>query len=263
MLKATLLMFALTSTAAAQTATIKVIPAPPDVAAPPADATKTASSLVWKVIEPGTGQVHPAKDEIVTVHWTGWTTDGKMFDSSVSRGQPNTFRLDRAMPGWAEGVQLMVEGEKRRFWIPQALAYKGQEGRPKGTVVFDIELVALPVHAPADVKAPPADATRTASGLAYKVLKDGIGARHPSARSSVTVHYSGWTTDGKLFDSSIVSGKPATFQLDSVVEGWTEGMQLMVENQKTRFWIPENLAYKGKGPVNGMLVFEIELLKIN
>jgi FKBP-type peptidyl-prolyl cis-trans isomerase len=264
MLKAAAIVFVLNSTMAfAQSATIRVIPAPPDVAAPPADATKAPSGLAWKVIEPGTGQLHPAKDEIVTVHWTGWTTDGKMFDSSVSRGQPNTFRLDRTMPGWAEGVQLMVEGETRRFWIPQALAYKGQEGRPKGMVVFDIQLMALPVHPPADVKSTPADAKRTASGLAYKVLQEGVGARHPSPTGSVTVHYTGWTTDGKMFDSSVVNGKPATFELGGVIEGWTEGLQLMVENQKMRFWIPENLAYKGRGPVNGMLVFDIELLKIN
>ena len=68
------------------------IPAPPDVAAPPADAAKTASGLATKVLEPGTGKDHPGKDDLVTVHYTGWTTDGKMFDSSVARGKPATFR---------------------------------------------------------------------------------------------------------------------------------------------------------------------------
>ena len=112
------------SGAVAQT-TIKVIPPPPDVAAPPADAKKTASGLASKVTEPGTGKAHPAKTDLVTVHYTGWTTDGKMFDSSVSRGKPATFPLDRVIAGWTEGVQLMVQGEKRRFWIPEALAYRG------------------------------------------------------------------------------------------------------------------------------------------
>ena len=64
-----------------------------------------------------------------------------MFDSSVARGNPSTFTLSRVMAGWRECVQLMVVGEKRRCWVPQALAYKGQAGRPAGTVVFDIELV--------------------------------------------------------------------------------------------------------------------------
>jgi peptidylprolyl isomerase len=120
-----------------------------------------------------------------------------------------------------------------------------------------------PTQAPPDVKAPPSDAKKTASGLAYKVLKPGAGKRHPQASSEVTVHYSGWTTDGKLFDSSVTSGQPATFPLNGVIKGWTEGVQLMVEGEKTRFWIPENLAYGGRRPPFGMLVFDIELLKIN
>jgi peptidylprolyl isomerase len=238
---------------------------PADVKAPPADATKTASGLASKVIKAGTGKTHPGKSDLVTVHYTGWKTDGSMFDSSVLRGKPATFPLDRVIAGWTEGVQLMVEGEKRRFWIPEALAYKGQR-EPKGMLVFDVELLsfmASPSEPPPDVKAPPSDAKRTASGLAYKVQHAGTGARHPSASSSVTVHYSGWTTDGKLFDSSVTRGQPATFPLDGVIKGWTEGVQLMVEGEKTRFWIPESLAYQGRSAPYGMLVFDVELIKIN
>src|SRR5207302_4451150 len=132
---------------------------------------KTSSGLASKVITPGTGKAHPGKTDLVTVHYTGWTTDGKMFDSSVVRGQQATFPLDRVIAGWTEGVQLMVEGEKRRFWIPEALAYKGQR-EPKGMLVFDVELLSfVSTAAPADVKAPPADAKKTPSGLAYRVLK--------------------------------------------------------------------------------------------
>ena len=173
--------------------TPKTIPAPPDVAAPPADAAKTPSGLASQVIKPGTGKTHPGKTDLVTVHYTGWTTDGKMFDSSVARGKPATFPLDRVIAGWTEGVQLMVAGETRRFWIPEALAYKGS-AEPKGMLVFDVELLsftASPTQAPPDVKAPPADAKKTASGLAYKVLDAGTGARHPNASNQVTVHYSG------------------------------------------------------------------------
>ena len=180
---------------------------PPDVAAPPANAVKTASGLASRVIKAGTGTKRPGKTDLVTVHYTGWKTDGAMFDSSVLRGKPAAFPLDRVIAGWTEGVQLMVEGEKRRFWIPEALAYKGQR-EPKGMLVFDVELISFmpsPTEAPSDVKAPPADAKKTASGLAYKVQKPGTGARKPSASSQVTVHYSGWTTDGKLFDSSVVT----------------------------------------------------------
>jgi FKBP-type peptidyl-prolyl cis-trans isomerase len=220
------------------------IPAPPDVAAPPSGAVKTASGLASNVLTPGSGKTHPTKTDMVTVNYTGWTTDGKMFDSSVVRGQPATFPLDRVIAGWTEGVQLMVTGEKRRFWIPEALAYRGQRD-PKGMLTFDVELISFvesPAQAPPDVKAPPSDAKRTVSGLAYKRLKEGTGGRHPKSSNQVTVHYSGWTTDGKLFDSSVVRGMPATFGLDGVIPGWTEGVQLMFEGEKTRFWIPEKLA---------------------
>jgi FKBP-type peptidyl-prolyl cis-trans isomerase len=258
----------------ASAALAATIPAPDDVAAPPADAEKTASGLASKILTPGKGTTHPAKTDLVTVHYTGWTTDGKNFDSSLTSGKPATFPLDKVIAGWTEGVQLMVVGEKRRLWIPEELAYKGKEGRPAGMLVFDVELISFkpaapketsvdPTKAPEDVQRAPADAKRTGSGLSYKILKPGAGSRHPEASSSVTVNYSGWQKDGKLFDSSYVQQHPATFRLNRVIPGWTEGLQLMVEGEKCRFWIPEALAYSGSGPVDGDLVFDIELIKIN
>ncbi len=240
------------------------LPAPPDVAAPPKDALTTPSGLSSKVVTPGTGSAKPGATDMVTVHYTGWTTDGKMFDSSHARNAPSSFPLDRVIKGWGEGVQLMTQGEKRRLWIPEALAYKGQAGRPAGLLVFDIELLEFappPTVAPPDVAAVPADATLTPSGLAYRVIKPGTGAEHPKKSSRVTVHYSGWQTNGKLFDSSVMRGAPSSFGLGDVIEGWTEGVQLMVPGEKTRFWIPEKLAYKGQSGVpSGMLVFDIELI---
>ena len=240
------------------------IPPPPDVTGAPKDAEVTASGLASKVITKGSGTTRPGATDMVTVHYTGWTTDGKMFDSSYARNAPNTFPLDRVIKGWGEGVQLMTAGEKRRLWIPEALAYKGQPGRPAGMLVFEIELLEFfppPTTPPADVAAVPADALRTASGLAYKVIKKGTGTEHPKKSSRVTVHYSGWQTNGQLFDSSVMRGQPASFGLSEVIEGWTEGVQLMVVGEKTRFWIPEKLAYKGQGGApSGMLVFDVELL---
>src|SRR6476469_4271425 len=122
-----LLFIALSAAGAAQAPPqVKMIPPPPDVAAPPSDAAKTSSGLASKTLTAGTGKTHPGATDMVTVNYTGWTTDGKMFDSSFARNKPSTFPLDRVIPGWTEGVQLMVEGEKRRFWIPEALAYKCQ-----------------------------------------------------------------------------------------------------------------------------------------
>ena len=244
------------------------VEAPPDVAAPPSDAVTTDSGLASKVLAEGTGTVHPDAWDTVTVHYTGWTTDGTMFDSSITRGQPATFPLNRVIPGWTEGVQLMVVGEKRRFWIPEKLAYAGRPGAPQGMLVFDVELLGIdeapdPPSAPEDVAEPPEDATVTDSGLASKVLVEGTGTVHPDAWDKVTVHYTGWTTDGTMFDSSITRGQPASFPLNRVIPGWTEGLQLMVVGEKRRFWIPEELAYKGQpGRPQGMLVFDVELLGI-
>jgi hypothetical protein len=90
---------------------------------------------------------------------------------------------------------------------------------------------------------------------------DATPLSNPSAVSQVTVHYTGWTTDGVEFDSSVRRGKPISFGLNQVIKGWTEGVQTMVENEQARLWIPEDLAYEGKsGPPAGMLVFDIELL---
>lgn len=242
---------------------------PEDVAAAPADAQTTESGLASKVLSEGTGSENPAAQDRVTVHYSGWTTDGELFDSSVQRGQPATFPLNRVIRGWTEGLQLMVEGEKRRFWIPAKLAYgeNPPPGAPAGTLVFDVEL--LQIHAaprvPADVAAVPEDAEVTSSGLASRVLREGTGDVKPTAASTVNVHYSGWTTDGQMFDSSVARGEPISFPLNGVIAGWTEGLQLMVAGEKRRFWIPANLAYgdnPGGGRPGGMLVFDVELLDI-
>src|SRR6185436_19792143 len=121
------------------------IPAPSDVAAAPADASKTASGLISKVLTKGTGKDHPGPEDTVKVHYTGWTKDGKMFDSSVTRGEPIEFRLDQVIKGWTEGLQLMVAGEKRRLLIPGALAYGDHPrmGAPAGDLVFDVELLSF------------------------------------------------------------------------------------------------------------------------
>jgi peptidylprolyl isomerase len=150
------------------------MPDPPplttDVEAQPANVQKTESGLVWKQLAKGTGKTKPKPTDTVKVHYTGWTSDGKMFDSSVTREKPATFPLDKIIKGWSEGLQLMVAGEKRRFWIPKELAYNDRPGRPQGTLVFDIELLEIVTpETPKDVAAPPKDAEKTASGLASKV----------------------------------------------------------------------------------------------
>jgi FKBP-type peptidyl-prolyl cis-trans isomerase len=228
---------------------------------PPADAATTASGLATKVITAGSGSEKPGTDDTVRFSFVGYKQDGTSFSSP-----PNyTARVGTiAVPGLAEGLRMMVVGEKRRMWMPEKLAFKGAAGKPAGPIVFDVELssiVPMP-KAPPDVAAAPANAEKTKSGLASLVVKPGTGTVHPTNGSNVTVHYTGWTTDGKMFDSSVVRGRPSTFQLEQVIAGWTEGVQLMVVGETRRFWIPEKLAYKGQDP-KGLLVFDIELLAID
>lgn len=107
----------------------------------------------------------------------------------------------------------------------------------------------------------------TASGIKYIILEEGNGAR-PTATSNVKVHYTGTLVDGKVFDSSVERGQPIDFGLNQVIPGWTEGVQLMTEGSKYKFYIPYNLAYgeRARGnsiPAKSDLIFEIELIKIN
>ncbi|MCL1120608.1 MAG: FKBP-type peptidyl-prolyl cis-trans isomerase [Shewanella sp.] len=107
----------------------------------------------------------------------------------------------------------------------------------------------------------------TASGLQYQVLQQGTGTVHPKASDTVTVHYHGTLIDGTVFDSSVERGEPIAFPLNRVIPGWTEGVQLMVEGDKYRFFIPSELAYgnRSTGKIGGgsVLIFDVELLKIN
>lgn len=117
--------------------------APFDVAAPPANAERSDTGLAWRVLRTGDGPQPTSTADRVTVHYTGWTTDGERFDSSVERGTPATFPLSGVIAGWTEGVQLMREGEIRRLWIPPELAYglQPRAGVPAGMLVFDVQLI--------------------------------------------------------------------------------------------------------------------------
>ena len=107
----------------------------------------------------------------------------------------------------------------------------------------------------------------TASGLQYKVLQQGTGQQHPTATDTVTVHYHGTLLDGTVFDSSVERGEPIEFGLHQVIKGWTEGLQLMVVGEKTRLFIPSDLAYgdraAGARAPGSTLIFDVELLGIN
>ncbi|MEK6616481.1 MAG: peptidylprolyl isomerase [Bacteroidota bacterium] len=139
--------------------------------------------------------------------------------------------------------------------------------------VFETEKATISAKEEAKIKAAKdaldkmfANAITTASGLKYVVEKEGTG-KSPSDTNNVTVHYTGMFMDGKIFDSSVQRGQPASFPLNRVIKGWTEGLQLMKEGGKTNFLIPPALGYganaTGPIPPNSTLIFEVELIKVN
>jgi peptidylprolyl isomerase len=117
--------------------------APPDVAAAPADATVTPTGLAFRVLARGGHGRHPSPESRVLVNYTGWTTDGRIIDGAPVGTEPAAFRMTDVMPGWQEGLRMMVEGDKCRFWIPPALAFAHDPGKPQGTLVYDITLVRI------------------------------------------------------------------------------------------------------------------------
>ena len=250
--------------------------APADLAAPPSDAQRTQSGLASKVLKKGKGKRRPGKLDTVTVNYTGWTSEGRRFDTTETRGHAMVVPVNHLIFGFAEGVRMMVPGEKRRLWVPGKLAY-GEKGKgedtlpqqPLGMLVFDVELVAfkkapeLP-SAPKDVGQVPADASRSESGLAWRLLKEGIGTEHPIGTGVVLMDFTAWTADGEVFDSSILRGGRDSIGVSRLIPGWQEGMKLMVEGERRLFWIPEELAYQGNPHrPSGMVVVDVTLFKIS
>ena len=243
-------------------------PAPEDVARAPSDAVRTESGLAYKLLARSASTERPHPWDRVTIRVSGWTAEGKVLDHLPPHDRPADFDVVKVIPGWREALQLLAIGERARVWLPQALAYGGRAGLPAGALVFDIELVAIerkpePPRAPASVARAPAGAQKTASGIRYRFLHRSGRVAKPALTERVELHYSAWTRDGALFDSSVVRGKPATLPLSRIIPGWAEGLQRMSEGDKALLWIPEQLAYGGKtGAPRGPLLYEVELLRI-
>ena len=242
--------------------------------------TVTDSGLQYMVLEAGPENgATPVSTDKVVVHYVGTLKDGVEFDSSRARGAAATFPLNQVIPGWTEGVQLMSEGDKFRFFVPAELAY-GERGAgpvigPNEALIFDVELIKVQnpdtnlaaANAFLEENAKKDGVTATQTGLQYQVISEGGGdGASPTAANTVKVHYAGTLVNGTEFDSSYARGEPIEFPLGGVIPGWTEGLQLMSEGDKYRLFIPPALAYgaNGAGPIgpNEALIFEVELLEV-
>ena len=243
----------------------------------------TDSGIYYLMEKEGTGEAKPDMKSIITAHYHGMLLDGKVFDSSVDRGEPFEFSLGRVVKGWQESIPMLKKGGKGKFFIPSGLAYgergAGKDIKPNSVLIFDIELIDF-ISPEARLKATRekeqkeimdyASANglvtqKTKSGLHYVMLEEGTGEEKPTTASNITAHYHGMLLDGTVFDSSVERGQPFEFSLGRVIPGWQEGIALMKKGAKAKFIIPSHLAYgpRGAGKLigpNSILVFEVELI---
>ena len=219
-----------------------------------------AQELLIEDLELGDG-TEVMQNDRVTVHYTGWLTDGTKFDSSVDRATPFEFVVGAHMVirGWDEGLLGMKVGGKRKLTIPSEMAY-GERGAgdvipPNATLVFEIQLL--------DVQKVPAPGE-----LEIVDVEVGTGAEAQNGKS-VSVHYTGALEDGTVFDSSYGRGEPIEFPLGAgmVIQGWEKGLLGMKVGGKRQLRIPYNLGYGSRGypgviPAYATLMFDVELVDV-
>jgi peptidylprolyl isomerase len=263
--------------------TVKLVKITPEVKVEPyniagKETLSTPSGLKYIIVSEGKkNAVKASKGSTVKVHYTGYFEDGKIFDSSVKRGEPISFALGKGqvIKGWDEGLSLLKVGDKARLLIPYQLAY-GEAGRSpvipaKANLIFDVELIdVIPEVKPELFNTAGKDTLTTPSGLKYIIVsegkKDNLKAQ---AGKTVSVHYTGYFEDGNIFDSSVQRGQPLSFELGKgmVIKGWDEGISLMKIGDKLRLLIPWQLAYGEQGypgviPQKANLIFDVELMDI-
>ena len=243
----------------------------------------------YRDIKEGEGEPCPAGAK-VKIHYTGWLSNGTVFDSSKDRGEPATFELGGLIEGWQEGIPGMKRGGIRKLVIAPEKGYGSQDtGNGKipanSTLIFEVELLDFS-PGPKSRRSPiPTDLTRLSdgtlpnaedaglkpigdSGLRYRDLKEGDGPV-VKAGDRVTVDYIGWRhSDGGLFDSSFQGPRAFTTSLADVVPGWQQGIPGMKVGGIRKLVIPPELAYGSRGagddiPPNATLVFEVEVLGID
>jgi peptidylprolyl isomerase len=234
------------------------------------DTVKTASGLEYIVVSKGRG-IKVDSGMNVTVHYTGYFEDGSIFDSSVERDEPISIPIGtgKVIKGWDEGITYLSVGDKARLFIPYGLAY-GEAARgpipAKSNLIFDVEIIKaekIVSALPYDVKGK--DTIITASGLKYIKVQESTGKQAVKG-NTVKVHYTGYFTNGKMFDSSVERGEAFEFELGAgkVIKGWDEGIALLKVGEKARLIVPYTLGYGVNDfydiPGKSTLIFDVELL---
>jgi FKBP-type peptidyl-prolyl cis-trans isomerase len=241
-----------------------------DVSGPPPDARREACGSVSRLLAPGSGADRPRDDDRVLLEYATFARSGQPLDSSATRGEPIAESVRNLAAGVPCVVKRMRVGESRRVWLPRTLQLADQE-EPRSVAAVDRtiditlrKLTRAPAP-PADYASPPRAAQHTATGLRFQVLQRGTEGKRPVGNSRVTIYHSGWTNRGALFESSVLTGQPASYLAYELPTGLSEGIQLMHVGDKMRFWLPERLAYAGahRSAPKGPVVFDVELLAID
>lgn len=235
--------------------------APPKT--PPTAAKHHASGLVTQRLVEGTGAEHPDGNDFVIVHFELWSPDGEKFQSSYDHGKPGEFPLGKIFPAWSEGIQMMVEGEKRRLWIPAELAPPNPKSGPKGAVICDMELVSFRSvpNLPKGGTTPPPGTPSTSFGV-YSVTLEKGKEEEVDTGIGAMANFTLWTQNGKMQDSTALRNRPTFFLYDRVMAPFGDILKQMAIGEKRRIWIPGNVANgQWVGSPKGMLIFELELIK--
>lgn len=241
----------------------------------PSVVQKGESGLEWVVLEPGTGDTLAGR--IATAEYAARNLGGGWIGGSTYSSPRSAFNgplvLGAGNPPFRfvkEAQKHLRAGSRVLFRVPPDLAF-GQRELPNlpanSPSLWHVQVVSTLDAAKPEFALPPEEElTSTATGLKYKVLREGNG-RQPKASSTVLAHYTGWLTTGAQFDSSWDRGEPISFSLQQFVKGWTEGLQLVAEGGRILLVIPPELGYgaraTGSIPANSTLVFVVDLVSAN
>lgn len=237
---------------------------------------KSESGLLYLIEKEGDKSVTPNPTDMISMNLKWTLIDGTEM-MPTEEGQPTKQTLNSMFPGWQEGMALIGKGGKITLWIPAELAF-GDRGysmcQPNEAHKIEVEIIDFYENSPeanlarsekwlAEVEATVEGVQKTESGLLYLIEREGDKNLMPAAEDSVVAHYEGTIWDGTKFDSSYDRGEPATFPLNRVIPGWTEGLQLIGKGGKITLWIPAELGYgqrnMGTIQANDALKFVVEL----
>ena len=264
-----LLLFTFSVALIAQGADRLRLPAPADVANPPASADKVAEGLWTVTLAKGSSTARPAPTDCVQYRFVAWKRDGSLY--SASGAIPTTQCLTTLMPGIARALELMTAGESRRVWVSGAMAippsHKSNNGDddeapPCGPLALDLMLTGIlkaPLLAVNRLTAPAA-AFHLPSDVEMEVIEPGVNGRHPDPDSKVTLNYATWNERGTLLETSMMQSHPVTLPMVNISPGWRDALMRMTPGERARVWTPAELL-PGEHPARR--IYELQLVAVH